>query len=243
MPWDRQIFFDMVRDNLFAGTLTQQQVEGMNFKLQVWEDNHEQDISDLRWLAYPLATSKWETAGTMWPIEEYGKGEGSDYGKPDSVTGQCYYGRGDVQLTWAENYQKASQKLQLTGDDDLYWHPDMALDPSISADVMYWGMIEGWFRSGNKLSKFFNENTDDAYGAREIINGDKGYSKDWLPKGVTVGESIAADHRQFLVALEASYVTEAIEPIEPTPQQVLVAITAPRGVEVVVLVNGTEVTS
>jgi hypothetical protein len=35
----------------------------------------------------------------MQPIEEYGKGRGMPYGKPDPTTGQVYYGRGFVQLT------------------------------------------------------------------------------------------------------------------------------------------------
>ena len=54
--------------------------------------------ADLRWLAYILATDYHETAYTMQPIEEYGKGAGYDYGEPDPVTGEIYFGTGLVQL-------------------------------------------------------------------------------------------------------------------------------------------------
>src|SRR5215510_4143290 len=148
MPLDRKIFFDTVRASLFGGSLSQQQVDGMNFKLDEWRRLYMD--KDPRWLGYPLATSYHETAQKMWPIEEYGKGQGKPYGVPDPVTGQTYYGRGDVQLTWDTNYKKATQKLGLKGDKDLYWHAAQALDPQISADVMYLGMQEGWFRSDSK---------------------------------------------------------------------------------------------
>src|SRR5262245_28827548 len=132
--YDRKVFFDSVRASLFSGRLTQQQVDGMNFKLQEWETQTR--FSDQRWLAYALSTSMHETASTMWPIEEYGKGAGMSYGVPDPQTGQTYYGRGDVQLTWRDNYQKATSELGLTGANDLVWHAAQALDPQISADVM-----------------------------------------------------------------------------------------------------------
>ncbi len=58
-----------------------------------------------------LATAYWETAQTMEPIEEYGKGAGRPYGEPDPATEQTYYGRGYVQLTWLPNYEKASKEI------------------------------------------------------------------------------------------------------------------------------------
>ena len=98
---DRITFFYDVRVKLFGGRLDQRQVDGMNAIL----DAGKGAIStDLRWLAYTLATSFWETAHTMWPIEEWGKGQGQPYGMPDPATAQVYYGRGFVQLTWKANY-------------------------------------------------------------------------------------------------------------------------------------------
>src|SRR4051812_25042430 len=101
---DRETFFDQIRKSLFPSGLTQGQVDGFNAILSGWETRYPD--GDLRWLAYELATTQWETAHTMQPIEEYGKGSGKKYGVPDPETGEVYYGRGYVQLTWRENYQK-----------------------------------------------------------------------------------------------------------------------------------------
>ena len=73
--------------------------------------------------AYILATAKHETANRLVPVREgmvnfdkaarriakrmWGlKITRLPYYKPDKITGQVYYGRGFVQLTWAENYKK-----------------------------------------------------------------------------------------------------------------------------------------
>ena len=81
---NRKTFFYDVRVKLFGGRLDQRQVDGMNAILDEWE---KRDLTDLRWLAYALATAFWETAHTMWPIEEWGKGQGHPYGVPDSGDG------------------------------------------------------------------------------------------------------------------------------------------------------------
>src|SRR5689334_14433111 len=94
---DRDKFFGRVRVNPFGGRLSQQQVDGCNAVLDGWESRP--DFTDRRWLAYMLATAKWETANTMKPVEEIGKGRGRAYGVP-KANGQIYYGRGYVQLTW-----------------------------------------------------------------------------------------------------------------------------------------------
>jgi hypothetical protein len=239
MPFNRDIYFDVVRKNLFGGKLTQQQVDGQNHILYEWE--RKVMTTDLRWLAYPLATTIHETASTMWPIAEYGKGKGMDYGKPDPITGETYYGRGFVQLTWADNYKKATEKLGLVGNDDIYWHADRAMDSHIAADVMFLGMRDGWFRSSNgtpnTLAKYFDDNTNDAYMAREIINGDKTKVPDWSG-GVSIGKLIAGYHEKFLDALDASWVDTGSLVPEPKPddqQEVFITIRAPAGVKVTVL--------
>jgi len=204
MYFDRQIFFDEVRP--MFGKLNQEQVDGMNFILDAWEKDPQSD--DLRWLAYALATTRHETASTMQPIEEYGKGQGMSYGKPDPTTGEVYYGRGFVQLTWADNYQRADAELSLAGDASCYWHADNALDPTIAARVMFYGMAQGWFRSDSQgkqtLGRYFNMTADDPYGAREIINGDKHYTPDWA-NGAQIGTIIADYHDTFLAALTLSW--------------------------------------
>src|SRR5262245_12330776 len=195
MIFDRKVYFDAVRASLFAGSMSQEQVDGQEAILSRWEADPLSD--DLRHLAYPLATTKHETASTMQPIEEYGKGEGHDYGKPDPQTGQTYYGRGFVQLTWRDNYARATSELELAGDDDLEWHADRALNMAIAGEVMFTGMSEGWFRSDSEgsqtLVRYFNAQVDDSYGAREIINGDKKTVPSWS-HGVSIGNLIAGYH-------------------------------------------------
>lgn len=179
---DRDEFFDTIRRTLFGGSLRQSQVDGINAILDTWESRP--DLTDLRWLAYMLATTKWETAHTMQPIEEYGKGRGHRYGEPDPSTGQTYYGRGYVQLTWRDNYAKMAA---ITGVD-LMGHPELALDPKIAALILFDGMKDGVF-TGLGLLYFFNGTADDPVGARRIING------------TDHAEDIATIHRAFLEAL------------------------------------------
>ena len=120
----------------------------------------------LRQAAYMLATAKHETAGTFAPIEEYGKGKGLPYGKPDRKTGLVYYGRGYVQLTWAKNYQTMGTVLGLP----LYTQPELALRYDVAYKIMSYGMTHGSF-TGVGLSRYINDQKTDYANARKIING------------------------------------------------------------------------
>ena len=164
--FERKLFFDEIRDTLFSGSLSQSQVDGMNADLDAWERLSIVRDLDLRWLAYIMATDYHETAFTMQPIEEYGKGAGYTYGEPDPETGECYYGRGKVQLTWADNYKMAGEKVHV----DLYWRPELALDMPIAVRVIFFGMYEGWF-TGKKLEDYIYGNNCDYVNARRIVNG------------------------------------------------------------------------
>ena len=162
---DRGIFFIQIR-SLF-GRMSQSQVEGLNSLLDVVGG------CLINEAAYMLATAYHETAHTMQPIEEYGKGRGRDYGKrlkmsrkPYSDTLPLYYGRGYVQLTWYENYEKAGKKVGV----DLLNEPGWALSAPIAAKIMREGMIEGWF-TGKKLGEYVGLRTADYVSARRIING------------------------------------------------------------------------
>ena len=237
LSFDRGEYFDAVRAKPFGGSLTQQQVDGQEAILAAWE-RRSRVSDDLRWLAYPLATTCHETDKTMWPIEEYGKGRGQPYGKPDPETGMAYYGRGFVQLTWKDNYQKATDELELWEEKDLVWHPENALDLDIASNIMFIGMEEGWFRSGHKLSRYFNAQVDDAFNAREIINGDKKTVPSWS-HGASIGNLIKGYHGQFLAALQASVREVVPELPEPVPETetvititVLVGVTGPAKVSV-----------
>ena len=113
-----------------------------------------------------LATAFHETAFTMQPIAEYGKGKGRKYGVPAGPHQKVYYGRGYVQLTWDYNYKKAQDKLGAP----FYGDPELALEPHHAAAIMIRGMVEGWF-TGKKLADYLNDQHSDYIGARKIING------------------------------------------------------------------------
>lgn len=166
LPLKRAVFFDNVR-SLFAGRLNQSQVDGLNALLDAVNGCRINEA------AYMLATAYHETARTMQPIGEYGKGRKYDYGKrlkmsrqPYSDTQAIFYGRGYVQLTWYENYDKAGRLLGI----DLLNKPELALDAAIAARIMREGMLDGWF-TGKKLANYVGLRTANYVGARYIING------------------------------------------------------------------------
>jgi predicted chitinase len=187
---NRTKFFDELRKKLFP-TLSQKQVEGFESLLDGWEERYPD--GDLRWLAYELATTQWETAHTMQPIEEYGKGKGKKYGVPDPQTGQTYYGRGYVQLTWKENYQKMMEPTKA----DLVNDPALALEPDIAAVILFEGMEKGSF-TGKKLGDYFNASKTDWLNARKIINGNDH------------DDDIAALAKQYHVAVTAAAYEEEV---------------------------------
>jgi predicted chitinase len=116
--------------------------------------------------AYVLATVEHETAGTFRPVEEYGKGKGRSYGKPHPQTGQTYYGRGFVQLTWLRNYEKYSRIIGV----DLVNHPEKACEPNIALFILVHGMKHGNF-TGASLPRYVNQRQTDFYNARRVVNG------------------------------------------------------------------------
>lgn len=64
---NRETFFTWVRKNIFNGRLTQSQVDGMNAILDAAE---ELGVTDIRMIAYALATPVIETGGTYEPLSE-----------------------------------------------------------------------------------------------------------------------------------------------------------------------------
>jgi predicted chitinase len=234
--FDRAVFYDSIRPKF--GGLSQSQVDGMGVFLNVWEKYRAG--YDLRWLAYCMATTRHETASTMQPIEEYGKGSGMAYGVPDSRTGQTYYGRGFVQLTWLENYQRADKEIaaQFPGiTTNMEWHAEQALDMRVAAAVCFLGHEQGWFRvkdgKPETLERHFSDTVDDPVGARNIINGDQNKVPSWS-NGVTIGNLIAGYHRDFLVALDLAW---SPEPVAIAPEvgdeetiTIQITITTPRNV-------------
>lgn len=117
-------------------------------------------------IAYVLATTEWETARTFKPLEEYGKGRGRTYGRPDPITGKTYYGRGFVQLTWKSNYKRYSQILGV----DLVNSPELACDPNVALFILVHGMRHGAF-TGRSLPQYVNGTKTDFLNARRVVNG------------------------------------------------------------------------
>ena len=123
-------------------------------------------FQDQRWVAYLLGTARHETAFTFGPVSEYGKGAGHPYGLPDPQTGQTYYGRGYVQITWKGNYDKFSKLVEV----DLVNHPDEALSAPVAYRIASYGMVHGSF-TGVGLAKYINAEGCDYFNARRVING------------------------------------------------------------------------
>ncbi|WP_082445194.1 hypothetical protein [Sphingomonas sp. Leaf28] len=159
-------FFASIRP-LF-GTMTQAQVEGIQAKLAAFASQ----ASPLAYVAYGLATSFHETGAKMQPVPEIGRGRNYPYGKPGKHSGQIAYGRGDVQLTWDYNYERADNELGLKGA--LTSNYDRALETEISAKIMVLGMTEGWF-TARKFSTYLPAKGPATLvqftSARRIING------------------------------------------------------------------------
>lgn len=169
MPIDRKAFFNGIRQQPFDGKLTTNQVKGITAILDEWD---RRKLTDLRDLAYMLATTKWETAHTMEPITERGS--------QSYLRGKKYWpwiGRGYVQLTWDYNYRamtkllKSEQFISAKGDTpDLMAAPERALELDVAAFILFEGMERGTF-TGKKLSNYFNDTKTDWLNARRIING------------------------------------------------------------------------
>ena len=160
-------FYDVVRKTI---TLTDENVRGFDF---IINEGYKRGVL-INDLAYILATTFHETAHRMQPIAEYGKGKGRKYGVKGKY-GQVPYGRGYVQLTWDQNYEKADKELGLNGA--LLKNFDLALNPKYAVQILFVGMEEGWF-TGKKLRSYIDTiDEDDAEDRREfeearrIING------------------------------------------------------------------------
>lgn len=191
---NRELFFERIGRTLFQGRLPLHCKRGMEVKMDmfdacgVWDDRHR---------AYMMATAYHETGGTMLPVEEGGKGRKMPYGTQRKHDGspyvwphKLYYGRGDVQLTWYENYDRMGKLLGYP----LLEQPELALEPEISARIMVEGMTRGISKRGDftglALEDFFSERKTDAVNARRIVNG------------MDRAQTIAGYYAHFMAALK-----------------------------------------
>lgn len=168
-----QIKYDWDKLRSHFGRLNQSQVDGFNAVLSAI-NQYGSPANKPAYVAYMLATAWHETASTMQPIAEYGKGKGRPYGKRIDVHGgrysdslPIYYGRGYVQLTWLTNYVFMKNRLGV----DFVNNPELALNPKHASDIMITGMLEGSF-TGKSLQKYITYGLYFEFvNARRIING------------------------------------------------------------------------
>jgi hypothetical protein len=206
---ERTTFFSQVRRDLFAGRLTQAQVDGLTALLDEWEH---QQLTDVRWLAYMLATAYHEVDKTMQPIKEYGGDKyffqlyDIDGGRPAVARqlgnlqpgdGVRFAGRGLVQLTGRANYARMSALVTRPRFDiRLEEDPDAALRLDVAVAILFEGMTDACSHFGDftglALDDFFSANRNDPVGARRIVNG------------LDRAELIAGHHRKFLAAIDAA---------------------------------------
>lgn len=163
----RKQFYDVVREGV--GALTTANVLGFNLVL----DTALHRKTPLGHLAYILATAWWESGKTMAHVKEgYYLGPRAEAFRR-KLRYYPYYGRGLPQLTWEENYRKASEVTGL----DLVKNPDLALIPEVSVRLLFDGMERGWF-TGKDLDDYIDDVDEDDdedlreyANARRIVNG------------------------------------------------------------------------
>lgn len=128
-------------------------------------------IQDPRHVAYIMATAYHESRFKS--VKERLAANGTQVRAwQDRYWPSGFYGRGLPQLTWERNYKKYSPVVGI----DLVKNPDAVLSHEVGAKILVHGMAYGGFTanglySQNRLSRYFNESTEDWAGARAIVNG------------------------------------------------------------------------
>jgi hypothetical protein len=154
-----------------SGILNDHQRQGLTELLTLL--GNDEHITDIRWAAYMLATTKHETADTFLPIAEYGLGKGKKYGDPVPPYQHVYYGRGYTQNTWIGNYKMLSTAWNVAHPDrpvDFVKDPDLLLVPEYSYFAMSHAMRLGAY-TGASLKQKIHDDVCDYVNARRIING------------------------------------------------------------------------
>lgn len=190
-------FFDIVRAELFSGSLTESQVQGINALVLACVEYG----LTVEKIAYVLATAYHETGlvkrlpngrrimtRPMQPVREGEQGAGRKYGTWLTNSNGVKYcpknGEFNAPVYTKDEYPHlffGRGFVQLTWYDnylragtklgvDLLQNPDLALDLAVSCKIIVVGMAEGWF-TGRKLEHYFHSQKCDWVGARKIVNG------------------------------------------------------------------------
>lgn len=197
MTINRKYFFDAVRTELFGGSLTQGQVDGMNAIL----DEAERRRTTAPYLAYMLATAKWETAHKMlpntenlvyttaeriravWPSRFPSIASALPFARnPVGLANKVYNGRMGNRMDSNDGWTfRGRGYVHLTGRDNyerasaklginLIKTPQAALLRNVAVQIMFDGMTAGWF-TGARLGSFLDRGVKDYFHARRVING------------------------------------------------------------------------
>lgn len=217
MKFNRQKFWKHYREAFHGDgeVLPQSRVNAVNLLL----DSFETDVrwSSVRHIAYAFATMMRETfvpkTNSMFePISEFGgeKYFNKRYGPQTKVgkrlgnihegDGALFRGRGYVQITGRDNYQKFG----------IVNNPEKALEHETAFAIMTRGMFEGSF-TGRAFAHYITATKTDYYNARRIING------------TDHAEEIANNAKEFEAILRISTKTETVgdsatQPPSTTPK-------------------------
>lgn len=222
---DNAKFFASLRarnSGVFGTSLSQSQVDGINALLDSCRRN---SVVGSHHVANVLAQVYRETGGYMLGVKETVYPSSKDKNPTDAQViarldaawkkGRLgnvrtpywrdgAFGRGPIQLTHWENYEKFGKELGVP----LREKPELALDPKIGADIAVIGMSRGLFR-GKKLSDYqfpYALDAKPASNPRRIVNGNDGSDKE-----------VARFHRAFHAALLAGgySAVEAVKAARP----------------------------
>lgn len=235
-PINRKYFFDAVRHAPFGGRLSQSQVEGMNFLLDV-QQKHFPTLADDH-IAYGLATTYHESGGTMRPIKEIGgnayftrmydingarPAKARELGNIYPGDGARYPGMGYVQSTGRTNARKARAVIKevLGVDVDFESDPSKLMVPEYAAVLLWYGMIHGTW-TGKAIGDYIDGDGEEDAGefknARRVVNG------------TDRAELIAGYASNFLRALKAGRAAAAAgivdAPVEPDGKSLAASTTA-----------------
>ncbi len=239
MRFDRQIFFDQYRRHFGAIPAGKQYVVDGLDRLLTGFETYWGWWDDLRQIANALAQVKWETNHSCTPVVEgYYLGDPT---KPGYFSGNTatvanfqkrlryfpHFGRGDIQLTWHENYVDQDKRIRKWFPErvkefeartkkpfNLAEDPAQALDPWISFCIFTIGMHIGTFRAGHNLDRYITPTKTDHFNARDIVNGDKNY----LKNGKKIGVLIAEDAKRFEAILNAALLPDEPQPLPAVPE-------------------------
>jgi hypothetical protein len=190
---DKVKFFERLKspnNKLFGAKLSQPQVEGINYILEACA---KYNVTNQHHIAHILAHVYHETGQYMSPIKETVYRSSTNKNPTDATVikrlnaawakGQLswvktpywrdgWFGRGQIQITHKDNYDKLGKKIGV----DLVSDPSLALDLKNSAAIAVLGMRDGEF-TGKKLSNYgFPQALDAEWKEhpRRIVNGKDG---------------------------------------------------------------------